>query len=335
VSGWVKGEPVERFEKGKVYVLEFWATWCKGCIAAMPHLSVLAGKYKDRVTVLGIDVYEKKTVSMGKIKAFVDSMGQRMDIRVAADDSGLMVAGWLVNTGEKMHGIPRTLVVDGEGRLAWMGFPWELGEVLPKIVNNTWDIKEALATRNENRRLAALDDSLSYEFRGYLGGEYKAGDRRKADSLLLWIDGIVKKEPKLKYAPSIAFNTFSALLQTDPHKAYEFAKMEMVTLTYEELNYQLIYGPIETYSDKLNLPAEIYRLGAEVYQVDIDHRPYFDSDALAWLYEGMAVFYWRANDRAKAIKAGQKAIDMLKSGKGVAKSRLVTYESRLQEYKGK
>ena len=97
VRGWVKGEPVERFEKGKVYVLEFWATWCRPCIAAMPHLSALAGEYKDRVTFLGIDVYEKKTV--GKIKAFVDSMGKRMDFRVAAEDSDLMVAGWLVDTG--------------------------------------------------------------------------------------------------------------------------------------------------------------------------------------------------------------------------------------------
>ena len=175
-------------------------------------------------------------------------------------------------------------MVDGEGRLAWMGYPTELDKVLPKIVNNTWDINDALAKRNENRRLAALDDSLSYEFAGYLGEEYKAGDRRKADSILLWIDEIVKKEPKLKYAPFVAVNTFSALLQTDPHKAYEFGKVEMVTPTYEEPNYHLIYGPIEMYADKLNLPAEIYRLGAEAYQMDIDHRPYLDNDAFAKLY---------------------------------------------------
>lgn len=34
--------------KGKVVVLEFWATWCAPCIVAMPHLNELADKFKDR-----------------------------------------------------------------------------------------------------------------------------------------------------------------------------------------------------------------------------------------------------------------------------------------------
>src|SRR5437764_5462158 len=34
--------------KGNVVVLEFWATWCAPCIAAMPHLNDLAEKFKDK-----------------------------------------------------------------------------------------------------------------------------------------------------------------------------------------------------------------------------------------------------------------------------------------------
>ncbi|HEY4288358.1 MAG TPA: TlpA disulfide reductase family protein [Puia sp.] len=335
LRGWVKGEAVEQFEKGKVYVLEFWATWCRPCIAAMPHLSAVAREYEERVTVLSIDVYENKLVSLGKIKAFADSMGNRMDFQVAAEDSNFMVAGWLDDTGEKRHGIPRTFIVDGEGRLVWMGYPTGLDSVLAKVVSRTWDIKGALAKRKEDRRLAELDDSLGFEFAGYLGGAYKAGDRRKADSLLLWIDKIIKKEPKLQYAPFVGVNTFSALLLTDPHKAYEFGKVAMVTPTYEEPNYHLFYGSIGIYSDSLHLPAEIYELGAEAYQLDLDHRPYKDNDVFARLYHEQAALYWRANDGPKAIEAAQKAIDMLKSGGGFSKSRLVAYESQLQEYKGK
>src|SRR5438067_12699343 len=83
VREWIKGTPVQRLEKGKVYVIEFWATWCGPCIASMPHLSALATKYKDQVTVIGIDIFEKKTTSLGKIKAFTDSMGSRMDYLIA------------------------------------------------------------------------------------------------------------------------------------------------------------------------------------------------------------------------------------------------------------
>src|ERR1700744_5719893 len=56
VKEWIKGTPVENFEKGRVYVVEFWATWCAPCRAAMPHLSSLASKYKHKFTFLAIDI---------------------------------------------------------------------------------------------------------------------------------------------------------------------------------------------------------------------------------------------------------------------------------------
>lgn len=119
VRQWLKGIPVQRFEKGKVYVLEFWATWCAPCKAAMPHLSALAREYKDRVTFIGIDIMEMKPTSLEKVKAFVDSMGQRMDYHVAVEDSNFMATNWMEAAAEQ--GIPSSFVVNGEGRLAWIG----------------------------------------------------------------------------------------------------------------------------------------------------------------------------------------------------------------------
>jgi thiol-disulfide isomerase/thioredoxin len=312
VRGWIKGTPVQRFEKGKVYVVELWATWCKPCIAAMPHLSALAGQYKDRVTILGIDIYEKKTTSLEKIKTFVDSMEHRMNFLVAAEDSNFMVAGWLDASGEQGKGIPRSFVVNAEGKVAWIGHPKELDEVLPKIVNNTWDIKEALAKRNLDKHLEQLDDSTNYELMRYLGDPYKPGDLGKPDSILLVINEIIRNEPKLKYAPFIAFNTFSSLLKTNPHEAYKYGKVAIVTPTYEDPPYLHIINAIKYYSDKLNLPAEIYQLGAEAYQARIDQIPYPEIVDISKLYNKMAEWYWRANDKSKAIEAEQKAIESMK-----------------------
>ena len=334
VQEWLKGEPVQRFEKGTVYVLEFWATWCIPCKAAMPHLSDLARKYKDRVTIIGIDIKEDKTTSKEKIKAFVDNMGHRMDYNVAIQDSNFMETDWLYASGEQ--GIPESFVVNAEGRLAWVGHPSKLDKVLPQIVNNSWDITGALAERNSERYLAALDDSLSYELRRY------NRDRRlnpnaadKLDSVLLAIDEIIRKEPRLKYAPHVAFHTFGFLLETDLHKAYEYGKTAIVTPTYREPVYDIISEAVMWYSDKLFLTAEIYHLGAEAYQTEIDDTPYPELVNMPKRYNKMAEWYWRANDTAKAIEAQQKAIDELKRRKNFSKEDLAAYELRLQQYKKK
>jgi thiol-disulfide isomerase/thioredoxin len=232
LRGWLKGEPVQQFKKSNVYVVEFWATWCAPCKAEMPHLSALAREYKDRVTILGIDIYEEKTTSIAKVKAFVDSMGHKMDYRVAAEDSNFMVVGWLNASGER--GIPKSFVVNGEGRLAWIGHPTKLAAVLPKIVSNTWDINEALAKRNLDRHLDELDDSISFDLFVLNGDSEKPDDLGRPDSALLLINKIIKDEPQLKYAPRIAFYTFASLLKTDMHKAYEYGHVVMVTSTYAD-----------------------------------------------------------------------------------------------------
>ncbi len=54
VTKWLKGAPVTSFEKGHVYVVEFWATWCGPCVASMPHLSAIQKEFKDKVTIIGV-----------------------------------------------------------------------------------------------------------------------------------------------------------------------------------------------------------------------------------------------------------------------------------------
>ena len=330
VSQWIKGTPIQGFEKGTVYVVEFWATWCGPCIAAMPHLSALAREYKDKVTILGINVMEKKTTSVKKVKAFVDSMGHRMDYHVAAEDSNFMVSGWFDASGEQ--GIPQSFVVNAEGRLAWIGHPKYLDEVLRKIVNNNWDIKEELAKRNFNHYLKRLDEEAGETLKSYAGNAYKEDYIGKPDSALLVISDFLKKEPKLKYAPYIAFYTFSALLKINPHKAYEYGKVVIVTPTYEEPPFYLIWGAIEWYSDKLNLPPEIYKLGADSYQARIDAYPETVSPNF---YYKMADLYWRANNKSKAIDAAQKAIEALKNEKSFSAIQMATFESQLRQYKNR
>ncbi len=331
VSEWIKGTPVQRFETGKVYVLEFWATWCKPCIASMPHLSKLAREYNDKVTVVALDIMEFKRTTNQRVRVFVDSMGNRMDFAVATGDSNILETDWFAASGSR--GIPHSFVINATGRLAWIGHPSKLAEVLRKIVDNSWDIKEALLKRNSDKRLAELDKEASYDLEAYRYDSFKPDFVPRPDSALLAIDEIVRKEPKLKYAPLIAYNTFSSLLKTNPHKAYEYGRLVLVTSTYEEPAYSSVYNPVDLYSDTLNLPMKIYRLGAEAYQMDIDQIPYPEIASIQKLYHTMAALYWRANEKSKAIDAEQKAIETLKNKKDFSKAELAAFELQLQHYK--
>jgi thiol-disulfide isomerase/thioredoxin len=311
VRQWLKGTPVKGFERGRVYVLEFWATWCKPCIAAMPHLSVLAREHKDKVTVVAIDINETKTTSLERVKTFVDEMGDRMDFHIAAEDTSFTVHDWLDASGAKGEGIPMTFVVNAQGKVAWYGQPSHLNEVLPKILNNTWDIKEALSSRVFNEYLRKLDDQAFSKLHRYAGQYDKLDDLGKPDSALFAINKMVKKEPKLKYAPTMVSFTFSALLRINPHKAYEFGKQAMLTPTYTEPAYDMIIGCIQDDSRKLKISPEIYRLGAECYQAEIDQAPYPELVDTSEIYHEMAAWYRLAGEESKAKEAEQKATKLV------------------------
>ena len=78
VAKWVKGEPLKGFESGRIYVVEFWATWCGPCVATIPHLTELQARYADKgVTVVGV-TSEDPNNRIEKIERFVEHKGGLM-----------------------------------------------------------------------------------------------------------------------------------------------------------------------------------------------------------------------------------------------------------------
>ena len=104
VEKWVKGKEVKSFEKGKVYVVEFWATWCPPCKKSIPHLTEVATKHKDKVEVIGVSVWENNDPAEGKdaylkrVTEFANKgpLADKMMYNVAYDgDSGEMAQTWM------------------------------------------------------------------------------------------------------------------------------------------------------------------------------------------------------------------------------------------------
>jgi len=105
VSKWVKGTPITSFEKGKIYVVEFWATWCGPCKVSIPHLTELANKYKDQVSFTGVSVWED---NQSDVEPFVTNMSDKMAYNVAMDvvpandtrgSHGEMALSWMKAAG--------------------------------------------------------------------------------------------------------------------------------------------------------------------------------------------------------------------------------------------
>jgi thiol-disulfide isomerase/thioredoxin len=185
---WVKGEPVTEFAKGQTYIVECWATWCGPCIVAIPHVSELQAKYKDKgLTVIGVDVWDEKATDE-KVSEFVEKQGEKMNYRVVRDDlsdpamtRGKMATTWLVPAGQ--NGIPCSFIINKEGKIAWIGHPMRLDSVLPKVLDGSFDIaKEAESftkTAEANVKMAAL----SKEYTGLVKEKDFDGAMKKLDEM--------------------------------------------------------------------------------------------------------------------------------------------------------
>jgi thiol-disulfide isomerase/thioredoxin len=139
VEKWLKGAAVPRFEKGKLYVVEFWATWCGPCVASMPDLSALQRSYKDKgLTIIGVNVRQAREYTDGtlkKVEDFVKQQGDRMDYSVAYDGkAGATFDAYMKAAGQ--NGIPCTFLIDRTGTIAWIGHPQALEGPVQAVVNN-------------------------------------------------------------------------------------------------------------------------------------------------------------------------------------------------------
>jgi len=115
IAEWVGAHPSTM--EGKTLVLEFWATWCGGCIEAMPHLNALAERYgSDSVLFVSINAHD----SRAKIEKFLER--NPLKTWVAIDDNQQTMKNFQVQA------MPQTFLIDKNGLLRWRGVPGLLTE---------------------------------------------------------------------------------------------------------------------------------------------------------------------------------------------------------------
>ena len=103
-------------KKGKVVLVNLWATWCGPCIAEMPHLKEMQEKYQDKgFEVLGLNTGDNETGEaepVEKIKAFIAQKQLNYPIGYADEN---FFSQMLKIT--RMSGIPQSILINREGKM--------------------------------------------------------------------------------------------------------------------------------------------------------------------------------------------------------------------------
>jgi thiol-disulfide isomerase/thioredoxin len=165
VSSWLHGAEVKALEPGKVYVVEFWATWCGPCIQMMPHLGDIQEEYRAKgVTVIGFT--SEGTDVEAKVLKFVEKRGAKLGYTFAFAKDQVTNDAYMKAAGQ--NGIPCSYVVNKEGKIAYIGHPLFLDVVLPKVVDGTWDMKSgadeiAAADKDFDAAFEAVDKATGPE----------------------------------------------------------------------------------------------------------------------------------------------------------------------------
>ncbi len=321
VSKWVKGKEIKAFDTGKVYVVEFWATWCGPCKTTIPHLTDHAKKFKDKAEFIGVSVWEQGDDIPGLVSKFVEKMGDKMDYNVCLDDGQKMAETWM--KAAKQNGIPTAFVVDKEGKIAWIGHPMAgLEGVVEKVIAGTFDSKaEAERAAKEAKEAEGAQAGMQAAFK-------KVQTAAKAEK---WQDAVKAVDDMIAAYPKVAENLipmkFDYMTKYDEKGAYAFV-LKAAENEYKSnamaLN-QIAWKLVE--DDKTS--KEGYTTALDLSKRSNDLTKNEDGTML----DTLAYCYFRTGNVAKAVELQEKAVKLVEKMGDAPDEMKDEMKERLQKFK--
>ncbi len=108
--------------RGKVLIVDFWATWCDPCKKSFPKYQQLVDKFAGEVAVIGVSVDDPDTVDVDEIKAFGQKHGN-VSFALVWDKEKTTSAQYKPAT------MPTSYVIDKEGILRHVHVGFKSGEL--------------------------------------------------------------------------------------------------------------------------------------------------------------------------------------------------------------
>lgn len=95
--------------KGKVVLINFWATWCPPCIKEMPTLTKLQEKYKDDFVIIGV-LYEKNK-DLKELEAFMSKYKMNFPVSISEEENFRMAKNF-----DDVKKIPESFLYGKDGK---------------------------------------------------------------------------------------------------------------------------------------------------------------------------------------------------------------------------
>lgn len=129
----IDGEEID-FEKlrGKVVLVDFWSTWCSGCISRMPAIKKVYDQYKDRDFVVisaALDDMDK----LEEIKAIEKKIGADWPTLIIGGPSNKNSLGGKIWKRYNFFGVPQILLFDKKGKLVMLNDRLTSGDFEPDV----------------------------------------------------------------------------------------------------------------------------------------------------------------------------------------------------------
>lgn len=335
VEHWVqngngKFKPVSKFEDGKVYVVEFWATWCGPCIASMPHLAETQKEYAEKgVQLISISDEDLETVETF-LKREIAGGEEGEEKKDAPKTYRELTSAYCLTTdpdessqkdymeAAKQNGIPTAFIVGKKGEIEWIGHPMEMDEPLKSVVEDKWDraafIAEFKAAQEAQVQMQKLFTLLN-------GG--------KMDEALKMLDEMIEKN-KGQAKTQFQMLKLQVMLQQEEKKeeVAAFAKTVLDSAAEDPMMInQLCWAFVEmTEAGRIDNP-ELLKTALAATAAASEKA---EAESKGAILDTLAHLYHLTGDLDKAIETQKKAVE---SAGEEMKADLEAYLKTLQEEK--
>jgi thiol-disulfide isomerase/thioredoxin len=258
ITHWIKNVPDDKILTDKYIVLEFWATWCGPCIAAVPHMNEIQDKFKNddliflSLTDENIEKVERTLKRVDFKSTVVSDISKKTLIEFGNGKNGL-------------EAYPLTVLIDNTGIIQWIGEPNQLSEELMQSFLAGSDSKSSLSKISSKNKIIEFDDlrtdkSIEYYF------HFSQTDSNESSVTSLGNNFFEIKAKTLEQIYSQIFNNIHVDIPSE-------IRSEKFNLTYKNLvKSNALERLEEEILDYLQLSKRKFNKEIEVFELEISNQ---------------------------------------------------------------